>query len=82
MLDNFPHIKSFWIILGPKLAQISLSFGADDIDGTVIQERISHAAGASTPQYTPMEELIKLIKEAQRVPIERDTLYNTINIYN
>jgi len=78
MLDNFPHIKSFWIMIGPKMAQISLSFGADDIDGTVIEERITHMAGAETAQAMTREELLHLIREAGREPVERDTLYNKI----
>ena len=76
MLDNFPHIKSFWIMIGPKLAQISLSFGVDDIDGTVIEERITHSAGATTAQGMSRSELVHLIREAGRIPVERDTLYN------
>jgi aminodeoxyfutalosine synthase len=76
MLDNFPHIKSFWIMIGPKMAQISLSFGADDIDGTVIEERITHMAGAETAQAMTREEILNLIREAGRDPVERDTLYN------
>ena len=78
LLDNFPHIKSFWIMIGPKLAQISLSFGADDIDGTVIEERITHMAGAETAQAMTREEILHLIREAGREPVERDTLYNQI----
>lgn len=78
MLDNFDHIKAFWIMLGPKLAQISLAFGVDDIDGTVIEEKITHAAGASTGQSLTRERLINMIKAAGRTPVERDTLYNII----
>ena len=78
MLDNIPHIKSYWIMLGVKIAQVSLWFGADDLDGTVLEERIYHMAGAETPQGLPRQELIKLIKTAGRVPVERDTLYNTV----
>ena len=78
MLDNFQHIKAFWIMIGPKLAQISLSFGVDDLDGTVVEERIAHDAGAITGQFMAKTELINLIKEAGRVPVERDTLYNVI----
>ena len=78
MLDNFPHIKAFWIMIGPKLAQISLAFGVDDLDGTVVEERIVHDAGAATEQSITKGELIALIKEAGRIPIERDTLYNTV----
>jgi aminodeoxyfutalosine synthase len=79
MLDNFPHIKSFWIMIGPKLAQIALSFGADDIDGTVIEERITHMAGADTAQAMTRDEILQLIREAGRDPVERDTLYNPLN---
>jgi len=78
MLDNFDHIKAFWIMLGIKLSQISLSFGVDDIDGTVKEEKITHAAGAETPEALSVHEIIKLIKEAGREPVERDTLYNPI----
>lgn len=81
MLDNFPHIKVFWIMVGLKLAQISLSFGVDDLDGTVVEERITHSAGARTGQFTPREELIHLIRQAGRVPVERDTLYNVVRVY-
>lgn len=77
-LDNFDHVKSFWIMQGIKLAQVSLWFGADDLDGTVVEERITHAAGATTPQSLTREELCRLIREAGRTPVERDTIYNTI----
>ena len=79
MLDNFPHIKAFWIMVGPKLAQISLSFGVDDIDGTVVEEKITHSAGAETEQSLTKNELIRMIKEAGRIPVERDTLDNNLN---
>ena len=78
MLDNFPHIKAFWIMLGLKLAQLSLSFGVDDLDGTVIEEKITHAAGAQTAQGVSQQELIQVIEEAGRIPVERDTVYNLI----
>lgn len=77
-LDNFPHIKAYWVMIGPKLAQIALSFGADDMDGTVKEEVITHMAGADTDQAIGSKTLVKLIKEAGRTPIERDTLYNVI----
>jgi aminodeoxyfutalosine synthase len=76
MLDNFPHIKAYWISMGPKVAQISLGFGADDLDGTVRDERVFHMAGASTENALTKRQLIKLIKDAGRVPVERDALYN------
>src|SRR5206468_2618563 len=70
MLDNFPHVKSYWQMVSPKIAQISLRFGADDIDGTVVEEKIYHDAGAKTPQGLRRDELIRLITEAGRVPFE------------
>jgi aminodeoxyfutalosine synthase len=79
MLDNFPHIKAFWVMLGPKLSQISLCFGVDDVDGTVMEERITHMAGAQTPQGLTREQLQALIREAGCEPVERDTLYRVID---
>lgn len=79
MLDNFPHIKAFWIMISPNLAQVSLSFGADDMDGTVLEEKITHEAGAQTPQGLTLDALVRLIREAGRDPVERDTLYNVLN---
>lgn len=78
LLDNFPHIKAYWQMMTPKIAQISLRFGADDIDGTVIEEKIYHDAGATTPQGMRREELMRLIREAGREPFERDTLYRAV----
>ncbi|MCF6149737.1 MAG: aminofutalosine synthase MqnE [Candidatus Kuenenia sp.] len=78
MLDNFDHLKAFWIMLGIKLSQISLRFGVDDIDGTVQEEKITHAAGANTPEALSVVEIIRLIREAGREPVERDTLYNPV----
>jgi aminodeoxyfutalosine synthase len=77
-LDNVPHLKAFWIMLGVKLAQVALSFGADDLDGTVVEERITHAAGATTPQALTVAELRALIEEAGRTPVERTTLYELV----
>lgn len=82
MLDNFPHIKAYWVMIGPKVAQVALSFGADDMDGTVKEEVITHMAGAETEQAIGSTTLVKLIKEAGRTAIERDTLYNTIQTHN
>ncbi len=78
VLDNFAHIKAYWQMLSPKIAQIALRFGADDLDGTVIEEKIYHDAGATTPQGLRREELVRLIREAGREPIERDTLYRPV----
>jgi aminodeoxyfutalosine synthase len=79
MLDNFDHIKAYWIMLTPRIAQIALRFGADDIDGTVVEEKIYHDAGATTPEHLTRETLEKLIRAAGRVPVERDTLYNRVD---
>jgi len=78
MLDNFPHIKAYWVMLGLKTAQVSLSFGADDLDGTVVHEKIYHDAGAETPQEATVDEIRRLITEAGRIPVERDTLYHEV----
>jgi aminodeoxyfutalosine synthase len=78
MLDNFPHIKAYWVMLGIQTAQIALSFGADDIDGTVVHEKIYHDAGSTSPQEMTVSEIRRLIEEAGRVPIERDTLYREV----
>ena len=78
MLDNFPHIKAYWIMLGIKTAQIALSYGADDIDGTVVHEKIYHDAGSDSPQELTVAALRALIEEAGRVPVERDTLYRDV----
>jgi aminodeoxyfutalosine synthase len=78
LLDNVPHIKSYWIMITPRLAQVGLSFGADDIDGTVTEEKIAHDAGASTPQVMSVHDLVRLIREAGRRPVERDTVFNVV----
>lgn len=79
MLDNFPHIKAYWPMLSVEMAQLSLSFGADDLDGSVREERIYHMAGATTPQGLSRPEFIELIERAGRIPVERDTLYRTVS---
>lgn len=78
MLDNFQHIKAYWVMLGIKTAQIALSYGADDLDGTVVHEKIYHDAGSDSPQELTVAEIRRLIQEAGRIPIERDTLYNEV----
>ncbi len=81
-LDNFEHIKAYWVMIGPKMAQIALSFGADDLDGTVKEEVITHMAGAETDQAIGSDTLIRLIKEAGRVPVQRTTLYDVISVHD
>jgi aminodeoxyfutalosine synthase len=78
MLDNFDHCKAYWIMLGIGTAQTALAYGADDLDGTVRHELIYHDAGAKTPEILSVEEIRRLISEAGREPIERDTLYHRI----
>ncbi len=78
MLDNFPHIKAYWVTLTPSLAQIALKFGADDLDGTIIEERIIHGAGTPTSKGMTRTTIEQLIRDAGREPVERDTLYNPV----
>jgi aminodeoxyfutalosine synthase len=78
LLDNFPHIKAYWQMMTPQIAQIALRFGADDIDGTVVEEKIYHDAGATTPQGMRRQDLVRLIQEAGCQPFERDTLYREV----
>lgn len=82
VLDNFLHIKAFWINVGLKLAQVSLAFGVNDLDGTVVEEKISHAAGVDTAQELTKAELVRVIRAAGRLPVERDTLYNVVRRYD
>jgi aminodeoxyfutalosine synthase len=78
VLDNVPHIKAYWVSLTPDVAQVALRFGADDIDGTIVHETIYRAAGTRSPSGLGYDELVRLIREAGRTPIERDTLYNVV----
>ncbi len=79
MLDNFPHVKAYWIMMTPKIAQVAQRFGADDIDGTVVEEKIYHDAGAQTAQSLRRGQLLRLIERAGREPVERDTLYRRVS---
>ena len=78
LLDNIPHIKAYWIMMTPRIAQIAQRFGSDDVDGTVVEEKIYHDAGATTSQSLRRNELLRLIREAGREPLERDTLYRPV----
>ena len=82
MLDNFDHVKAYWIMISPRIAQIGLSMGADDLDGTVIEEKIVHMAGAKTPVGLTVGELLRLIREAGRRPIQRDSVYSVIQHFD
>jgi aminodeoxyfutalosine synthase len=81
MLDNFPHIKAYWVMLTEEVASVALNFGADDMDGTVGHERIAHDAGAISPMQLTKEHIIKIIKDAGKIPVERDVYYNPLNVY-
>ncbi len=81
LLDNFPHIKGYWVMITPELTQVSLSAGVSDIDGAIKDERIAHASGAVTEKGLTEEQLIRLIKEARRTPVKRDALYNELKVY-
>ncbi len=78
LLDNFPHIKAYWIMMTPRVAQVALKFGADDLDGTVVEEKIYHDAGAETPLGMTRQGIVRLIREAGQEPFERDTLYRPV----
>jgi len=78
MLDNVPNIKAYWIMMGMPLAQVALHFGANDVQGTVVREEIFHAAGALTETEQKVEELVRFVREAGRIPVQRDTLYNEV----
>jgi len=80
-LDNFRHVKAYWVMLGLKIAQVALAFGVNDLDGTVVEEKIGHDAGAESPQALSREQLRTLIRKAGRVPVERDTLYRELKTY-
>ncbi len=81
-LDNFRHVKAYWVMLGLKIAQTSLCFGVNDLDGTVVEEQIGHNAGADSPQALSKEGIIELIRKAGRTPVERDTLYSELKVYS
>jgi len=80
-LDNIPHIKAYWIMLGEKLAQLSLLYGADCLEGTVIEEKIAHSAGARSKRSLTIKEIIGMIKEVGKVPVERDSFYNVVRLW-
>lgn len=78
VLDNFAHVKAYWIMLGEKISQLALRFGADDIDGTIIEEKITHAAGGLTAEQLTADQLIHMIRKAGRIPVERDSFYRRV----
>jgi aminodeoxyfutalosine synthase len=82
LLDNFPHVEAYWVVLGEDTTSIALHFGADDVNGTLEDERIQHMAGADTPAGVAREQLFRMIRDAGKVPVERDALYNVINVWS
>ena len=82
VLHNIPHIKAYWVMLGEKTAQVALAFGADDLEGTVVEEKITHMAGATSPQFISKKRLIGIIRKAGKIPVERDALYNRLRVYH
>ena len=80
-LDNFDHITAYWIGMGLKLAQVGLAYGADDIHGTIVEEKIFHMAGSKTPELQPVNQMIRAIREAGRQPVQRDTHYEPIKVW-
>lgn len=81
LLDNVPHVKAYWVSMTPEVAQIALRFGADDLDGTIVHETIYRAAGSRSPSGLTVENLVRLIQEAGRIPVERDTFYKVVREY-
>ena len=82
LLDNFPHIKAYWVMISEQTASVALHFGANDLDGTIGRERIAHAAKASSPVGLARERMVQMIKDARKVPVERDALYNVVRVYD
>ena len=81
-LDNVPNIKAYWIMMGLPMAQVALHFGANDVQGTLVREEIFHRAGAVTEQEQKIGELVRYVREAGRIPVQRDTLYNEIRRFD
>jgi len=81
LLDNFPHVEAYWVLLGEATASVALHFGADDVNGTLEDERVQHMAGAETPAGLAREQLLRMIKDAGKIPVERDALYNVLQVW-
>ncbi|HXR07858.1 MAG TPA: hypothetical protein VN765_11050, partial [Candidatus Acidoferrum sp.] len=81
-LDNFDHITAYWVGMGLKLAQVALSYGADDLHGTILEENIFHMAGAQTPQLQTETDMVKAIRETGRTPVQRNTFYEPIKVWD
>ncbi len=81
LLDNFPHVEAYWVLLGEETASVALHFGADDVNGTLEDERVQHMAGAQTPAGLAREQLFRIIRDAGKIPVERDALYNVVRVW-
>jgi aminodeoxyfutalosine synthase len=79
MLDNIPHVKAYWIMMGLPMAQLALHFGANDVQGTVVREKIFQAAGAVSGTEQKIDELVRFVRDAGRIPVQRDSLYNELH---
>jgi aminodeoxyfutalosine synthase len=82
LLDNFPHIEAYWVTLGEETASVALHFGADDVNGTLEDERIQHLSGAKTPAGIARDQLFRMIRDAGKIPVERDAMYNVVRVWN
>ena len=80
-LDNFPHIKGYWVMISSELTQVSLDWGVSDVDGTILEEHIAHAAGATSPMELSKAKMITMIQQAGRIPVLRDAYYNELESY-
>jgi len=81
LLDNVPHVEAYWVTLGEETTSVALHFGADDVNGTLEDERIQHLSGAQTPAGVAREQLLRMIRDAGKIPVERDALYNVVKIW-
>ncbi len=81
MLDNVPHVKTHWPMVTPFISQVALTFGCDDLEGTVVFERVYHEAGAGTPMWLSYDQIVSLIRGAGKEPVERDSLYRTVRTF-
>src|SRR5581483_2416241 len=81
VLDNIPHVKTHWPMVTPFLSQVALAFGCDDLEGTVVFERVYHEAGAATPMWLSYDEIVALIRGAGKEPVERDSLYRPVRTF-
>jgi len=81
VLNNFKSVRAYWVGLGEKLTQIALNYGANDVDGTIMEEKVTHSAGADSPRYMTVDRIIKIIRGAGKIPVQRDTFCNVIKVY-